>query len=94
MRAMTVTIILKGAIRENGPWSWRTDVYVLRAVPLMNHVTRTEAADVTVRILNVSVLQYCRPALNHPFLGAYPKGFSALAQLLMGNLVKVTHGDT
>ena len=42
MRAMNVTIILEAAIKENGLWSWMTDVYVLLAVPLMNNVTRTE----------------------------------------------------
>ena len=42
MRAMNVTIILEGAIKENGLWSWMTDVYVLLAVPLMNNVTRAE----------------------------------------------------
>ena len=42
MRAMNVTIILEGAIKENGLWRWMTDVYVLLAVPLMNNVTRAE----------------------------------------------------
>ena len=42
MRAMNVTIILEGAIKENGLWSWMTDVYVLLAIPLMNNVTRAE----------------------------------------------------
>lgn len=42
MTAMNVTIILEGAISENGLWSWMKVVYVLLAVPLMNNVTRTE----------------------------------------------------
>lgn len=50
-----------------------------------------QIADTIVCIQNVSVLQYCLPALNHHFLGAYPKGLSALAQHVMGNQVNVPH---
>ena len=42
MRAMNVTVILKGAIRENGLWSWITDTYVLLAASLRNDVIRAE----------------------------------------------------
>lgn len=96
-RAMNVTIILEGAIKENGLWSWMTDVHVLPAVPLKNNVTRTGVlradCDTTVCILNVSVPLYCLPALNHHFLGTYPKRLSALTQHLMGNHVDVIHLD-
>lgn len=41
-RAMNVTITLKGAIRENGLWSWIMDMYVLRAGPLTKERDRTK----------------------------------------------------
>ena len=41
-RAMNVTITLKGGVRENGLWSWITDMCVLLAGPLMNNEMRTE----------------------------------------------------
>lgn len=66
MRAMNVTVILKGAIRENGLWSWITDTQVLLAASLMNDVIRTEVcmqtACTTVCKLNVLVLYCCLPA--------------------------------
>ena len=73
MRAMNVTIILEGAIKENGLWSWMTDVYVLLAVPLMNNVTRTEVlyADCRYNCLHIKCL--CAPLLPACLKSPFPR---------------------
>ena len=77
MRAMNVTITLKGAFRDNGLWSWITDKYVLLAAPLMNNVMRTEIvhADCLCNCLYIECLYApLLPAcLKSPFPRCLPK---------------------